>query len=187
MNLPNLLTTARIVLVPFFALLYVSEWEGRYIATATLFALAAFTDWLDGFIARRLDQTTPFGAFLDPVADKIIVATALVLIVGHYGDIWLTLPASVIVGREIVISALREWMAEVNLRNRVAVSWLGKVKTTMQMIAISVLLATPPRVYEIWTFSGYVLMYAAATLTLVSMILYLVAAWPALRIGLERR
>ena len=187
MNLPNLLTLARILLVPFFALLYVSGWHGRYVWTAALFGLAAFTDWLDGYIARRFNQTTPFGAFLDPVADKIIVATALVLIVGHYSDMWLTLPASVIVGREIVISALREWMAEVNLRNSVAVSWLGKFKTTLQMVAIVVLLATPPWVYPLWTAGGYVLLYAAAILTLVSMVLYLLAAWPALRVGLDRR
>ncbi len=186
MNLPNLLTLARILLVPFFALLYVSDWESRYVLTAALFGLAAFTDWLDGYLARRLNQTTRFGAFLDPVADKIIVATALVLIVGQYSDMWLTLPASVIVGREIVISALREWMAEVNLRNRVAVSWLGKVKTTMQMIALAVLLATPPWIYPPWTLGGYVLLYAAAVLTLISMVLYLMAAWPALRIGLNR-
>lgn len=187
MNLPNLLTLARILLVPFFALIYVSSWSDRYIWTAALFGLAAFTDWLDGYIARRFNQTTRFGAFLDPVADKIIVATALVLIVGHYHDVWLTIPASVIVGREIVISALREWMAEVNLRNRVAVSWLGKVKTTMQMIAIAVLLATPPWVFSSWTMTGYVLLYAAAILTLISMVLYLMAAWPALRVGLDRR
>lgn len=187
MNLPNLLTLLRILLVPFFALLYVSSWSGRYLGTAALFGLAAFTDWLDGYVARRLNQTTKFGAFLDPVADKIIVATALVLVVGHYHDVWLTIPALVIVGREIVVSALREWMAEMNRRRRVRVSWLGKVKTTVQMIAIAVLLSAPPWAYPVWTQTGYVLLYSAALLTLISMILYLIAAWPALREGLDSR
>ncbi|MCP5179591.1 MAG: CDP-diacylglycerol--glycerol-3-phosphate 3-phosphatidyltransferase [Pseudomonadales bacterium] len=185
MNLPNILTFARILLVPFFAVLYLSDWEQRYTWTAALFALAAFTDWLDGYIARKFNQTTPFGAFIDPVADKIIVATALVLVVGHYHHLWLTIPALVIVGREIVISALREWMAEMNRRGQVAVSWFGKVKTTVQMLAIVVLLATPPWVNAAWTIIGYLLLYAAAALTLFSMALYLRAAWPALKAGLD--
>ncbi len=185
MNLPNILTLSRILLVPFFALLYLSPWEDRYLATASLFALAAFTDWLDGYLARRLDQTTPFGAFLDPVADKIIVATALVLIVGHHADIWLTIPSLVIIGREIVISALREWMAEMNRRGIVAVGWLGKLKTTLQMVAIVVLLANPPGLEQLWVQLGYGLLYLAAVLTFWSMWLYLHAAWPALQAGVE--
>ena len=185
MNLPNILTLSRILLVPFFALLYLSAWPDRYLGTAGLFALAAFTDWLDGYLARRLNQTTRFGAFLDPVADKIIVATALVLLVGHHADLWLTIPALIIVGREIVISALREWMAEMNRRGVVAVGWLGKFKTTLQMIAIVVLLANPPGIEQLWVQIGYVLLYAAATLTLWSMVLYMRAAWPALQEGAE--
>ncbi len=185
MNLPNILTLSRILLVPFFALLYLSGWEGRYMATASLFALAAFTDWLDGYLARRLNQTTPFGAFLDPVADKIIVSTALVLLVGHHSDIWLTIPALVIIGREIVISALREWMAEMNTRGLVAVGWLGKVKTTVQMVAIAVLLAHAPGLTQPLVLLGYVLLYIAAVLTFWSMWLYLHAAWPVLQEGAE--
>ena len=112
MNIPNVITLARIVLVPVFALLYLFPYPWTYLASAVFFTLAAFTDWLDGYLARRFNQTTPFGAFLDPVADKLIVVTALVLLVGHHANIWLTIPGMIIVGREIVISALREWMAE---------------------------------------------------------------------------
>jgi CDP-diacylglycerol--glycerol-3-phosphate 3-phosphatidyltransferase len=187
MNLPNLLTLARILLVPFFVLVYIVPGEGTYIYAAGLFALAAFTDWLDGYLARRLDQTTPFGAFLDPVADKLIVVTALVLLVGHHSNLWLTLPAIIIVGREIVVSALREWMAEMNRRGAVKVSWLGQVKTTLQMIALVVLLANPPGLEQAWVVLGYVLLYAAAIMTLWSMILYLNAAWPTLRAGWDQR
>lgn len=183
MNLPNLLTLARILLVPFFVLVYVIPGQGTYIYAAGLFALAAFTDWLDGYLARRLNQTTPFGAFLDPVADKLIVVTALVLLVGHHSDLWLTLPAIIIVGREIVVSALREWMAEMNRRGAVKVSGLGQVKTTLQMIALVVLLANPPGLDQPWVVFGYVLLYAAAIMTLWSMILYLKAAWPTLQAG----
>ena len=183
MNLPNLLTLSRILRVPFFVLVYVIPGEGTYLYAAALFALAAFTDWLDGYLARRLDQTTPFGAFLDPVADKLIVVTALVLLVGRHSTLWLTLPAIIIVGREIVVSALREWMAEMNRRGAVRVSWLGQVKTTLQMIALVVLLANPPGFEDNWVTLGYVLLYVAAFMTLWSMIMYLQAAWPTLRSG----
>lgn len=184
-NLPNLLTLGRILFVPIFVLVYIIPGERTYLLAATLFALAAFTDWLDGYLARRLNQTTPFGAFLDPVADKLIVVTALVLLIGHHRTLWLTLPALVIVGREIVISALREWMAEMNRRGVIAVSWLGRVKTTFQMIAVVVLLANPPAFDRPWVLLGYGLLYVAAAMTLVSMALYLRAAWPTLKAGYE--
>ena len=184
MSLPNVITVARIFLVPLFVLTYLSTWEWRYIATAFLFGLAAFTDWLDGYLARKLDQTTPFGAFLDPVADKLIVVTALVLLIGHHANLLLTLPGMIIVGREIVISALREWMAEMNQSLAVAVSRLGKIKTTIQMIAIAVLLANPPAFDSMWVMIGYVLVYVAAFMTLWSMLVYLHAAWPTLKAGL---
>jgi CDP-diacylglycerol---glycerol-3-phosphate 3-phosphatidyltransferase len=187
MNLPNLLTVCRIFLIPFFVLVYVVPGQGTYILAAGLFALAAFTDWLDGYLARRLEQTTPFGAFLDPVADKLIVVSALVILVGHHANLWLTLPALVIVGREIVISALREWMAEMNRRGVVNVTWIGRVKTTFQMVAIVVLLANPPNPDSPWIWLGYTLLYGAALLTLWSMALYLRAAWPTLRSGLAQR
>ena len=179
-GLPNVITIARIFLIPLFVLTYLSSWQYSYIATAILFGLAAFTDWLDGYLARRLDQTTPFGAFLDPVADKLIVVTALVLLIGHHANLWLTIPGLIIVGREIVISALREWMAEMNSSVAVAVSLLGKIKTTLQMIAIAVLLANPPDLGSVWVMIGYVLVYVAAFMTLWSMSVYLGAAWPTL-------
>ena len=138
-NLPNVITLSRILLVPVFVLVYLSPGQWTYLASAGLFGLAAFTDWLDGYLARKLNQTTPFGAFLDPVADKLIVVSALVILVGHHANWWLTLPGLIIVGREIVISALREWMAEMNNAGKIAVSTLGKVKTTIQMIAIVLL------------------------------------------------
>jgi len=184
-NLPNLLTLSRILLIPVFAIVYVIPGEGTYVWAAGLFALAAFTDWLDGYLARRLNQTTAFGAFLDPVADKLIVVTALVLLIGHHHTLWFTLPGLVIVGREIVISALREWMAELNRRGLVAGTWLGRVKTTLQMIAVVVLLANPPSFDRPWVIIGYVLLYVASILTLVSMVNYLQAAWPTLRTGLQ--
>ncbi len=187
MNLPNLLTLARILLIPIFVLVYVFPGQGTYLVAALLFGLAAFTDWLDGYFARRLNQTTPFGAFLDPVADKLIVVAALTILVGHHATLLLTLPALIIIGREIVISALREWMAEMNRRGIVAVTWFARVKTTIQMVAIVVLIANPPDLDRTWVMAGYVLLYIAAVMTLISMVLYLRAAWPTLRIGLTQQ
>lgn len=188
MNLPNILTLGRILLIPVFILIYVLPGEGTwvYLLAAGLFGLAAFTDWLDGYLARRLNQTTPFGAFLDPVADKLIVVSALLVLVANHANLWLTLPALVIVGREIVISALREWMAEMNRRSSVAVAWFGRVKTTFQMVSIVVLLANPPSLELVWVKIGYVLIYLAAIMTLISMVMYLRAAWPTLRVGLSQ-
>ena len=185
MNLPNILTVSRILLIPIFVLLYCLPGESTYIWAAFIFGAAAWTDWLDGYLARRLGQTTPFGAFLDPVADKLIVVTALLLLIGSHSNVLLTLPALIIVGREIVISALREWMAEMNARGVVAVSWLGRVKTTLQMVAIFVLLANPPTdIPKPWALIGYGLLYAAAALTLVSLVAYLRKAWPTLMDGM---
>ncbi len=187
MNLPNLLTFARILLIPIFVLVYVWPGHGTYLISAVLFGLAAFTDWLDGYLARRLNQTTPFGAFLDPVADKLIVVAALAVLIGHHASLWLTLPGLVIIGREIVISALREWMAEMNRRGIIAVTWFARVKTTVQMVAIVVLLANPPDLSRSWVVAGYVLLYLAAVMTLISMVKYLRAAWPTLRIGFTQQ
>ncbi|MEM1435497.1 MAG: CDP-diacylglycerol--glycerol-3-phosphate 3-phosphatidyltransferase [Pseudomonadota bacterium] len=185
MNVPNLITVLRILLVPLFVLAYLSPWSSAYLAAACLFALAAATDWLDGYLARSLNQMTPFGAFLDPVADKIIVVTALVLLIGQHATPLLTLPGLIIIGREIVISALREWMAEINRRGLVEVSWLGKAKTLLQMVALIVLLAGPADPRTAWVWLGYGLLYAAALMTLWSMIQYLWAAWPTLREGMS--
>lgn len=185
MNLPTIITVARIVLVPVFALVYLWPESWTYLAAAGLFALAAVTDWLDGYLARKLGQSTRFGAFLDPVADKIIVVTALVLLVGQHGNLWLTLPCVVIILRELVISALREWMAEMNRRGLVEVSWVGKIKTFVQMTAVTVLLAQPPTPQTDWVLMGYGLLYLAAVMTLWSMVAYIQAAWPTFRAGMQ--
>ena len=177
LNLPNIITMARIFLVPVFVLIYLWPGPWTYLTSAALFALAAATDWLDGFLARKLNQTTPMGAFLDPVADKLIVVSALVILVAHHASVWLTLPGLIIVGRELVISALREWMAEMNRSGLVKVNLLGKIKTTFQMIAITLLLSQPPDLTSPWLQGAYVLLYVAAFMTLWSMVVYLRAAW----------
>lgn len=186
MNLPNVITLARIFLVPVFVLIYLAPGEWTYISAALLFALAAFTDWLDGYLARKLNQTTPFGAFLDPVADKLIVVSALVVLIAQHSTYWLTLPGLIIVGREIVISALREWMAEMNRSGAVRVNVLGKVKTAVQMTAITLLLAQPPGELSTWIIACYALLYVAALMTLWSMSMYIKAAWPTLLHGLTQ-
>ncbi|WIO73077.1 CDP-diacylglycerol--glycerol-3-phosphate 3-phosphatidyltransferase [Porticoccaceae bacterium LTM1] len=176
-TLPNILTLMRIALIPIFVLVFYLPWEWRFMACAGIFVLGSITDWLDGYLARRLGQTTPFGAFLDPVADKLSVAAALILLLEANPTPWFALPALVIIGREIVISALREWMAELGQRASVAVSSIGKFKTAVQMIAISVLLAFNPVTYPLYHNIGLALLYASALLTLWSMFVYLKAAW----------
>lgn len=180
MNIPNLLTVLRVLLIPVFVLLFYLPFSWSYWAASGVFAFAGFTDWLDGYLARRLQQSTAFGAFLDPVADKLIVSVALVLLVAEHSSLWLTLPAAIIIGREIVISALREWMAELGARAQVAVSGLGKWKTAAQMLALVILLGNPPAM-SFWVVLGYFLLLMAAGLTLWSMVVYLRAAWPHMR------
>lgn len=165
------------------AVFYLAPVEWRYLASSFVFALASATDWLDGYLARKLNAITPFGAFLDPVADKLVVAVALILLVEVHASAVLAIPALVIVGREIVVSALREWMAEYSDRRSVAVSFVGKVKTAFQMTAIIVLLALGPDRSEL-VMAGYVMLYIAAGLTLWSMYLYLRLAWPDLSRGM---
>ena len=181
MNIPNLLTVLRVLLIPIFILLFYVPYHWSYMAASSVFAVAAATDWLDGYLARRLQQSTPFGAFLDPVADKLMVAVALVLLVQTHANFWLTLPAAVIIGREIAVSALREWMAEVGQRAKVAVATVGKIKTVVQMVALGFLLYREPLlglpIFQI----GEWLLAAAAILTLWSGFEYARAAWPALR------
>jgi len=143
-----------------------------------VFIFAAITDWLDGYLARRMDQMTTFGAFLDPVADKLMVATALVLLVSRNPAVLFTLSAGIIIGREIAISSLREWMAEMGKRGHVQVSGLGKLKTGFQMTAISLLLFEQDLLGLPILFIGLALLYLAAALTLWSMWVYLHAAWP---------
>jgi CDP-diacylglycerol--glycerol-3-phosphate 3-phosphatidyltransferase len=184
-SLPNLVTSLRILLIPVLvAVFYLAPYEWRYLASAFVFSLASVTDWLDGYLARKMNAMTPFGAFLDPVADKLAVATALILLVEVHASAILAVPALVIVGREIVVSALREWMAHYSDRRSVAVSFVGKVKTVFQMVAIIVLLASGPNLESYFVMGGYVLLYLAAALTLWSMYLYLKIAWPDLSSGM---
>ncbi|MFM7272261.1 MAG: CDP-diacylglycerol--glycerol-3-phosphate 3-phosphatidyltransferase [Gammaproteobacteria bacterium] len=177
MNIPNALTLFRMALIPVFVLVFCLPFHWSAIASAVIFILASITDWLDGYLARKLNQSTSFGAFLDPVADKLMVVIALVLLVWQQGSVWFTLPALVVVGREILVSALREWMAEIGKRAHVAVSFVGKVKTTLQMIAIIVLLVVEPRPVEPLLVFGYLMFYVAALLTIWSAAQYLQAAW----------
>jgi CDP-diacylglycerol---glycerol-3-phosphate 3-phosphatidyltransferase len=176
-KLPTWLTWSRIGMIPLMVVLFYSlpsPWGG--IVAALTFALAGLTDWLDGYLARRLDVATRFGAFLDPVADKLIVAAALVLVVHREAGLGIAVAAIVIIGREIAISALREWMAEIGKRARVAVSWIGKVKTTAQMVSIFLLLWAVPLGPIPLFLIGEWLLYLAAVLTLVSMVQYMLAA-----------
>jgi len=179
-NIPNLLTLLRIALIPVLVLVYYLPFSASHLVSTAVFGLAALTDWLDGYLARRLGQLSPFGAFLDPVADKLIVAVALVMLVQTNPTLWFVIPAAVIVGREIAISALREWMAEIGERAQVAVSVIGKIKTTAQMTALLLLLYREPLGGLPTREVGVVLLYVAAVLTLWSMVIYLRAAWPLL-------
>ncbi len=184
LTLPNLMTLTRLALIPVFMLAFYLPlgWSGWL--AAGIFVVAGITDIIDGWLARRWQQTSRFGAFLDPVADKLIVAAALVMLVQTHATAWMAVPAVVIISREIAVSALREWMAEIGQRARVAVSWIGKVKTVLQIVAIAALLVqTPGRTKggelvmtpDLWL--SYTLLYLATALTLWSMISYLRAAW----------
>lgn len=189
LTFPTWLTLARIVMVPVLVLVFYLPYRWTNFAAAGVFILAAVTDWLDGWWARRYQQHSAFGAFLDPVADKMMVAVALFLIVQGHPTPWMAFWAAVIVGREIAVSALREWMAEIGQRATVKVAMIGKIKTTAQMVALSCLLysVSPNRAPTgIWLGEfvfhvGDWLLAIAALLTLWSGGQYLYAAWPALR------
>jgi CDP-diacylglycerol---glycerol-3-phosphate 3-phosphatidyltransferase len=177
-TIPNALTILRILLIPVLVVVFYLPFNNHLLFAAGVFGLAAVTDWFDGYLARRLGQMTAFGAFLDPVADKLMVAVALVLLVERHNTLLFTLAACVIIGREIVVSALREWMAELGARTSVKVSYVGKVKTAFQMVAITGLLAINPQTNENWLLAVcYLILYTAAVLTLWSMTIYLKAAW----------
>ena len=169
LNIPTYLTIFRVVLVPLFIIaFYLPTKYSPEIATL-IFFIAGVTDWFDGYLARKWNQTTRLGAFLDPVADKVLVAIALVSVVEHYHTWWITIPAGIMIAREIIISALREWMAEIGERANVAVSIWGKVKTTAQMFALGGLLWRQSFTMEVLAF---ILLYIAAILTIWSMIQY---------------
>jgi CDP-diacylglycerol--glycerol-3-phosphate 3-phosphatidyltransferase len=180
-SLPNVLTVGRIVAVPLLVALFYLDHPWAHVLSASVFIAAAITDSLDGYLARRMGITSPLGEFLDPVADKLIVAVALVLLVGHDSRPFIVVTAAVIIGREITVSALREWMAHLGSRAKVAVSGLGKVKTIVQMTGLSLMMFRQDvfglPMYQI----GTVLLVIAAALTLWSMVAYLQAAWPELR------
>jgi len=190
MNWPNMLTFIRISLIPLLVIFYYVPVWGHLLA-AIVFTIAGFTDWLDGYLARSLQQATKLGAFLDPVADKLIVCIVLVLIVGepqfqfvsfksrviNIPAFFITIPAAIIVSRELIVSALREWMADLGKRAKVAVSYLGKVKTAVQMFSLLILLLCDNGTSSIVVLMGYVLLYAAAVLTIWSMLIYLNMVW----------
>ncbi|MCK3657309.1 CDP-diacylglycerol--glycerol-3-phosphate 3-phosphatidyltransferase [Pasteurellaceae bacterium Pebbles2] len=173
LNIPTFLTLFRLVLIPFFIIAFYLPFDWSPFAATAIFFVASVTDWFDGYLARKWKQTTRFGAFLDPVADKVIVAAALVLVVEYYHAFWISIPAIIMIAREIIISALREWMAEIGSRTTVAVSWVGKVKTTAQMFALGGLLWRYNQLMEI---AAIILLYIAAILTIWSMMQYLKAA-----------
>jgi len=185
LNIPNILTILRILAIPVFVVIFYLPWSESHFWATFVFCAAALTDWLDGYLARKLEQTSAFGAFLDPVADKLMVVMALIVLIERnptpFPDVALTLACAIIIGREIVISALREWMAEIGERAQVAVSVIGKMKTLAQMFAIPFLIYE----YDIGQFPtsevGFVLIWIAAALTLWSMLIYLKDAWPILK------
>ncbi|MCB1604252.1 MAG: CDP-diacylglycerol--glycerol-3-phosphate 3-phosphatidyltransferase [Xanthomonadales bacterium] len=180
-NLPNILTVSRVALIPVMILFFYLPFEWNRIAACTVFFFASITDFFDGYFARKHKTYSRFGAFLDPVADKITVTTALVILLQDHPTILMMIATTVIIGREITISALREWMAELGERTAVNVAFIGKVKTLFQMFAIGFLL------YErdLWGMPVYIigltLLYIAAALTLWSMYVYLRAAWPMMK------
>ena len=185
LNLPNVLTLVRVLAIPVLVFLFYLPSSWSDFCAALLFLAAGVTDWLDGYLARKWNQTSPFGAFLDPVADKLIVAVALVGLVQMHATAWLAVPAMVIIAREITVSALREWMAELGKRASVAVNQLGKIKTATQMGAITILVWQKPSfsaegdiMMSHWLWFGYGLLYLATGLTLWSMMAYLKAAAP---------
>jgi len=179
MNLPNILTLFRIGLLPVYIIIFYLPFSWAHFTAAVIFTLACVTDLLDGYLARSWDQTSKLGAFLDPVADKLLVAVTLVLLVSERDLYYIAIPAAIIVSREIVISALREWMAEMGARASIAVTFVAKFKTAIQMFSLGLLIAFRPN--ESWLgVIGLVLLYLSALLTIWSMFVYLKIAWPEL-------
>lgn len=181
MNTPLILTALRIVAIPVITIIYMLPFSWAHPVASLLLALAAFTDWLDGYLARSWSQMTQLGAFLDPVADKLLVAVSLVMVLNSHLISHLGVAAAVIIGREIAISALREWMSIVGKRVSVKVSVIAKYKTAIQMLSLVLLVWYHP-LSAVWVkWIGSILLYIAAVLTIWSMFLYLKAAWSDLR------
>lgn len=180
-NIPNILTLCRIGFLPVLVVIfYLPAFENQHVVLASLFFFIGVTDLLDGYLARKLNQQSAFGAFLDPVADKLSVSIALILIVSAHPYVYVAIPAIVIIGRELTISALREWMASIGDTVVVKVSFMGKVKTAGQLWAIGFMLYEYPIGWFSPLLFGYLLLYISAALTLWSMVTYLIAAWPSL-------
>ena len=180
LTIPNVLTLLRIAMVPVLAGCYFAEWWFSGLLAGVIFGIAAATDWLDGYLARRLGQESNFGAFLDPVADKLIVACALVMLVASWQDALVTVCAMIIIAREFVVSGLREWLGGQGRRDLAAVGWWGKIKTTVQMLAIVMLLALEPGNSGMLAQSATVLLGLAALLSLQSLMVYALSARAAL-------
>lgn len=183
MKLPNGLTLLRIVLIPAFVAAFWLPVPSAHLWAALIFALAALTDWLDGYLARRLAQNSSFGALFDPIADKMMVSAALLLLVQEFPDWWLVLPALIIIGREFTVSGLREWLAASRDRVQIPVKPLGKIKTGAQMLAIVILLAVTPVWRSMGLPIGLGLLDLAALFTIFSGLEYLWTAWPSIRKG----
>ena len=185
LNLANILTLFRIAAIPIVVLCFYSTMEHARPIAAVLFGIAAVTDLLDGWVARRFGQMSKFGEFLDPVADKLMVAIVLVMLVQSDPGLWVDIIAMVIIGREITISALREWMATIGERANVKVTWAGKVKTVFQMFGIGFMVFKNEFLgFDIYLI-GFVLLMIAAAMTIWSMFVYLRAAWPFIIAGTD--
>lgn len=181
-SIPMIMTWSRVALIPVFLILYYSPLEEARLWAGLAFMIAAITDWFDGYLARKLGSDSKLGAFLDPVADKLIVAAALIVVAAEYHDtIWVVISAIVIMMREVGVSALREWMAENNARELVAVSNLGKIKTASQLAALTWLLYGGELWGVNWGELGLPMLYFAAVLTAYTWIQYMVAAYPELK------
>ena len=178
LNIPTILTLLRIALIPVIMMVFYLPIEDARLWCSLLFMVASITDWFDGFLARRLNLQTAFGEFLDPVADKLMVVVILVLIVQGDPSIYIALPAAIIIGREVTVASLREWMAELGQRSVVKVSWIGKYKTGFQMFSILCLLINADLYGVPIRLLGLVAIYIAAILTLWSMWQYIQLALP---------
>lgn len=178
MSIANMLTLMRIVLIPlFFVSFYLLGEYGNLIATF-IFVVAAITDWLDGYLARSYNETTKFGAFLDPFADKLLVVCALIMVIGEMHSKYFVIPAAIIITREFTISALREWMAQLGKTKKVRVAFLGKIKTGFQLVALPMLIVYKPGYPIEILYIGEFILYCSACLALWSMIFYIKAVWP---------
>jgi len=177
-TLPTAVTLFRIVLIPLFIVVFYLPFSWANVAATSIFFVASVSDWVDGYLARTMQLESPFGAFLDPVADKLMVVVVIILLVEARPSIYVALPAVVIVAREISISALREWMAQLGSATTVQVSFIGKSKTVAQMWALGFMIYAEPLMGLPIFAIGISIFYFAALLTIISMLIYLRAAWP---------